>query len=136
MTKKEARIEKLLSRWKPRLMLDNWAILIEYADANKPATDAGTTLAEIVVNPTYTEARITIYPVFFTEPYGQQVSSLVHELCHLHTHKLQTILNTLVKHKLMTAKAATETHEAFTEQLSKMIIRSYKRGKKNGNYHL
>jgi hypothetical protein len=137
MTPQEAKISRLLNRWKPRLMLDNWAILTEFADEDRKETAEGDhLLAQIVTNPVYTEARITIYPIFFKEPYGQQVSTLVHELCHIHTHNVRGSLDTLAKHKLMSQKHANEISEAVTEQMSKMLIRSYKRGKKSIGYHL
>lgn len=132
------RVNKLVARWKPRLLFSDWGVIIDYADKDKETnvTD-GTrrlTLADMTVNQAYTDIRLTIYPAFFKEPAGSQEATIVHELCHIVTQPVREALSMGVNKGAFSEKKAVGINENITEKISKMLLRAYKR--KSAGYHL
>lgn len=124
----EARVDRLVARWKPRLCLSDWGITIQYEDKDLIKNEVKT-LAQIVTNLQYTDARLIIYPVFFAERVRVQEAVIVHELSHIITQQTREAL-----FKTLSGKKAAELNESLTEHISKMLFRAYK--SKGSGYHL
>lgn len=131
-TKREQVVINLLDKWKPRLLLDHWAIMTHFAEDDLDMESNYEVLARVVVNSTYTEAKITVYPCFFKQPKGNQATTIIHELCHLHTERIRTALRT----SKISEKQKVDLVESLTESIAKMFAKTYSRGRKSAKYHL
>lgn len=133
----EARINKLLAKWKERLLLQHWAITVTYAEKDKHSERSETgPAAEIIVDSRYTEARMTLYPNLFKRPVAYQEVTIVHELIHIITDATRDVLLKAVNKKVLPYSKLEDLNENLTEHFAKIVYKSYKRNSKPNRYHL
>jgi hypothetical protein len=134
------RINGWIAKWKPRLLLDNWGIQVEYkgedSDGKRSDGEAVLTAAEIVVDHRYKEARILVYPMLFTRPVAYQHSTIVHEMLHIATDELRTALSAGVRKGAISAKSRDDLSEGITEYVTKVMFRAYRVTKPTDSYHI
>lgn len=124
---KQAVITKLVERWKPRLLLHNWAVITKLAAEDKSSDPEGLrVLAEIESRVPYKESTLTVFPTFWTEGAHTQEITILHELCHIVTEPMRTAIFT----SKLSGKRQGEISEEATEHIAKVVWRSYHRRKK------
>ena len=137
----QERVSKWVTKWKDRLLLDGWGITVQYKaedqQGERSDTEVTLTAAEVVVDHRYREARIIIYPVFFTRPIGYQRSTIVHEIMHIATDPVKMALDAANRRGVITDKRRDDVLEGVTEYFTKVLFRAYARTNKSlDNYHL
>lgn len=131
---KEETVTSLVSVWKPRLLLDQWAVMptIKETTEDQPYDK---TLATVEVIPRYTDARMEIYPQFWLENSGAQRAAIVHELLHIPLHQIREALAQAVKKGLISEKRKDDLVEGVVEYITKVLVKAYSRNKKpSGGY--
>lgn len=138
MSKKELeKINRWLTRWKPRLLLGKWAILpaIDRTDptANK---DGSLDMACITVDTVQSEAHMVLYPRLWEESREYQETTVCHELCHIHTETIRQLLQKAARAGAVDRQVATNALEDLTNTISKLVYTAYKKPKKSTQYHV
>lgn len=129
--KQRAAVCRIVDKWKPRLLLDGWAVILVFAEEQGDSSDIKTdTLATMVTNSRYTEGRLTIYPAFFRESSEAQQACIIHELIHIRTEPLRLVLEQAANKRLISKKRAIDISEDNTEYITKLQWKSYFRNKK------
>lgn len=128
----QIRVGKWVSHWKSKLLLDNWAILVDYRDKAAPSdTVAMETCANIVVNTRYREAQLRVYPGFFTKPTSYQRATILHEVSHIITDPVLRALTEACSRGAISAKRRDDVSEGVTEDITKIVLRLGKASKDN-----
>ena len=133
----QERVNRWISKWKSKLLLDRWAIVVEYVAADPEYTRSDGTVAhayaEISVDTRYREAALKIYPVLFRKPVGHQQATLLHEIIHIITNDVKTALDAAVRKGAISARNRDDVLEGITEDITKIIL---KPRMKAGSYNL
>lgn len=110
------RLRRWIQKWRSRLNVEHWTfnVMIETA----PHTRDATIRAQTFVNERYTQARIHVYPIFWTETATEQERTVVHELMHVPTHRLGKMLDDLVPLKAASQEAVDDVWETLTEYIT------------------
>lgn len=118
--------------WAPRLGLSEWVIKVK--EKHKPSPDDSdrpfATRAEVVCDPTYEEATITVFPAFDSADREEKEGVIVHELTHCLTEPQYRLNLSLMEGKLVTEDEAQRVNESTTERMAKLLIKAWKSGKK------
>lgn len=123
-------IGRWISKWKRRMLLDNWGVSILLEPAAKKESGDTHTVAAINIAPRYTDAKLHVYPPLWDECLEYQENTIVHELGHIITNKARLAL-----FKYGCPKAELDDIiEEMTEHFTKAITKAYKR--KSVNYKL
>ena len=129
---KEDRIRYLVSRWKPRLLLNHWSVDIEFAAEQKPAEKSGHVhYAEVVLNDRYTECKLIVYPSLFNKPFHYQRATIVHELSHITTRPISKLLEKAASRGVFTQTALDDAVEGITEAVAKIVLSAHSTNKKD-----
>lgn len=129
------RVEGLIRKWQPRLLLQGWTITPQFeAVAPKEHNDTSgqplQTLAEVKVVPRYKDARITLYPPFWDGPTHYQELTLIHEMTHPITDPVKRVVERAANAGLISDDEAIDLIETLTEDISKIAQAAYDRRKK------
>ncbi len=119
--------EALIALWVPRLGLEAWDISVKESETPSPddADRPFATRAEVLCDPTYEEARITVFPAFAEISEAQREAVIVHELAHCLMEAQFDLTTALLDGKHVTADEATRTNEYWTERVAKVLIRAW-----------
>lgn len=131
----QERIAKWVSRWKSRLLLDNWAIIIRYEEKDSEINRTDGALcddfARIVIDRRYKEASLRIYPATLKAPLGFQKATILHEIIHIITWPLKEALERSCRKGAITVRERDDLFEGITEDITKIVLREGKPGKDN-----
>lgn len=130
---KEDQVAAIVAKWKPRLLLDGWAVIPSLERESK-AGNGQQWLAAMDVNRRYTDARLTIYPDFWKDNKATQTVTLVHELLHIPTNAVREELSKLVSLGKLSEKRKDELVEQLVEYMAKVVYRAYTRSSKKKGY--
>lgn len=127
MNKKQMQewVNKQVAKWKPRLLLNNWAVTVTMADEDIDVSEDVSFQATMQVNSVYTDSIMTIYPALFNKPTGYKQSTVVHELLHIPVHPINQALNQAVKKGVISDKKRQELVEGLTEYIAKLMFVAY-----------
>lgn len=125
--RQQERIANWVSRWKARLLLNNWAVIIRYVpkDSEERRSDGRMCdqYAEIIVDPRYKEAVLKIYPATLDAPVGFQKATILHEVAHIVTWPVKCALEKAERKGAISAKERDDLFEGITEDIAKIVLR-------------
>jgi len=127
-----AKIDNIIARWKPRLLLDSWSITVDLQEEEK-LTDKDRTLATMLVHKNYRNAWLRVFPALFREPAAAQEVTIVHELSHIITWEIREVL---LNQKPLSESKSNAIIENLTETYAKILYKAYKPNRKPKAYHL
>ena len=134
----QERIAGWVSRWKTRLLLDHWAIIVEYETAayeyKRSDGRHSEGMAEITVDQRYREARLKVYPSLLTMPVGYQRATILHEIAHIVTWDVKKAAERAHQKGAFTAKERDDLYESITEDIAKIVLKE--RNPRKDNYRL
>lgn len=119
LTKEQLRHDAIVyvRRWAPKLYLDEWRIRVTFPK-NQLRHEDGFTNCDIMVDTTYLEARVRVFPSWFNYPADERELMLIHELCHIHTQELADVARSLLDGKLQTREQFRHAHERLTQRMA------------------
>ncbi len=129
-------VTDILNVWKPRLLLQGWAVSYEFKEKDHPTSKDMDTFATISINSKYTEAKINIYPAFWKKPIAYRKSTLIHEMAHMATEAVRDALIKAMNKKVITTEMMETLSEGITEYIAKIMVVAYTRKRKAKGYHL
>lgn len=121
-TAEKKRVVALVEKWRGLLFLNGWRISVEWSPV--PDKDEEETHAEIDVFYPYMNARITIYPRFWSSPGNdpdEQERKIVHELCHCLTRRMKGLAHDLLSEKLVVWREVKEHDEHLTDWVANVV---------------
>jgi hypothetical protein len=124
--KQRRQIAGWIKKWKARLLLSEWAIVVEFAPQPHPS-DVGTGVTVATADPThrYTTLNLTIYPGFFEFDAEQQEQTIVHELIHAPASHTKALITRRVMRRRVTQDEADDVNERLVEYMTKVVLRAY-----------
>jgi hypothetical protein len=119
LTKEQLRHDAivLVRRWCPKLYLDEWRVRVNFPKKQQH-WERGITNCDIMVDTTYLEATIRVFPSWFTAPAEERELMLIHELCHIHTQELADVAIALQEGRLATRQQLNHAHERLTQRIA------------------
>lgn len=129
-------VNRWLSRWKPRLLLDKWAVMSKLAEKDPPARGGLMDMAYITVDTTNSEAWLEVCPRLWNESREYQEASTVHELAHIHTEPVRKLLDKAIRAGAIDKAEAKDQLEDLTNSIAKIVWAAHKRRPKKTEYHL
>lgn len=127
---KDRRIRKLINKWRNALLLGEWEISHVFEDRDGDETGGSRTVAEICVDYTYKNARITTFRNFWNYSHEEQDSIVCHELCHCHTQELWDFCIDFSNGRYHTPDDVWKAVETLTQRISIIAKRGHTGGKK------
>jgi len=128
-------IWRWIGRWKPRLLLDKWAVIPKLDDHDPVRKDGVVDMAGSVVDQTNSECWLSVYPRLWKESKEYQEMTIIHEMAHIHTDPVRDLLMKSVKDGTLDKKDVTDKVEDLTNSIAKIVYLAYRRTKRK-EYHL
>lgn len=107
----------LVRTWCPKLMLEEWRVHVSFPKSQL-RHDNGFTNCDIMVDTTYLEARVRVFPSWFSAPQEEREIMIIHELCHIHTAELADVALALLDGRLVTREQYRHAHERLTQRMA------------------
>lgn len=132
---RERYTDKLIAWWKPRLLLDKWAIIPKDSDEREKDRDGDPTVATNLIDPTNSESWLTTHPRFWEESEDYQDMTIGHELAHIHTLPVKIALDKAAAKRVISQKEAKDILEDLTNTIAKIVVVNARR-KRSVDYHI
>ena len=116
-TKDKERIKKLVEKWKKKLYLQEWEVLIVFKDEYKDNV-----AAENHVRVPYMFSKIIIFKSFWNDPKKVQEKIIIHELCHCITERAYDAFLELVNYKIVTMVDIESIREQLTQKITNIAF--------------
>lgn len=125
--KQRRQIARWIKRWQARLLLSEWAVVVEFAPDPHPTDTPGAARTVATADPThrYTTLNLVIYPAFFEHDEGQQEQTIVHELIHAPASHTKALITRRVMRRRVTQDEADDVNERLVEYMTKVVLRAY-----------
>ncbi len=130
------KVSRWLSRWKPRLLLDKWAVMPSMEDKDPASKDGFVDMVVITVDTNNSEAWLRFYPRLWKESAEYQEMSTIHELAHIHTDHVRILLDKAVKAGVIDKQEVKEKIEDLTNTVAKIVYKVYQKKKSSSEYHI
>lgn len=119
-------VEVIIARWKPRLYLSEWEFEVQLMSEpdrdNSPDDPDGETAAAIHASPTYLQALIQIYPLFWELKPSHREKVIVHELSHCLTQELFNVIDAAYSGRAVNYVDASEKLERLTQRITNLAL--------------
>ena len=116
-TKKQAtrkrKIDRLISKWKKKLNLQEWNIIATYSGIDKDNC-----AAEIRILSDYFFGDIIVHNCYFNNTPHAQEEIIVHELCHCITEKAYIAHVSMLNYKVVTVDHINMIREQLTQRIA------------------
>lgn len=116
-------VERLIARWKPLLGLERWDIKLRYHPGVEEETDEDwkSSYAYTVADPGYSSAVVTFN--LYNIPPEQLENTVVHELCHVLTKPMESIVDDTLGKKF--EETARQLEESLVSSLASAFVAAY-----------
>lgn len=121
--RKKSQAGKIVDRWRPRLLLNEWFIDLIYPE-DACVDDGGgyNALAEIDVNTVYLKAQIKVFPAWFKAPADVREFAIVHELCHIITWTAKDAMNSMLNGVMISNREQHDMIETMTQRVTNAVF--------------
>ena len=135
---KEQKTDEWIAWWKPRLLLDKWAVIPSHKDKDiTPADDEyiDHIQAQNTIDLANSECHLVTFPILWNDnEEGYQHMTIGHELAHIHTQLVAELLDKAVAKRLIKRKDANRLLEDLTTTIAKIALVNAK--KRLPDYHI
>ncbi len=123
MTPKELKqvkkVEKLVKKWIPRLLLQEWGIKVEYS---KDPPGPGVILY-VEPDSDYLNATIYVCDLFEDLSDTDKENVVIHELVHIVTAEFSGLFHSILEGNLVTTKQKFSAEERLTQRLTRIFVK-------------
>lgn len=126
MTPAMKKLVKLISKWKPRLFLTEWAIHLKIAEQDLPSEDGTITLAVVNADPVYLNAVVTVFPAWTKLDAESQEDAIVHELNHCLIQEVYDAAAKLFEGGVVTKDDMHERIERLTQRVTNVALMGWR----------
>lgn len=119
--KKSSVVRPIIEKWRPRLLLGEWAINLNYPESDVDQSGDRTILAYVSADPVYLNATIHIYPAWFDRSDEVREMTLVHELCHCFTQEVWNMMDMQHRGEVVPDRYQREAVERLTQRITNAV---------------
>mgnify|MGYP001579766752 CR=1 FL=1 len=120
----KAHIRKLAEYFRKQFYCGEYSLTIEYAIDDKGKTPERRTAAEMLINPTYLDFTLTIYPVLYEKYQEKDAYGVAEAICHEIAHLLTEPLYRLAMWDVASSQVEhiEEVRERQTERIKNTVM--------------
>ncbi len=120
MYKEVSRVQSLIRKWAPKLLLEGW----DFKVISLPEPKEKNVAVLVEPDPTYLNAIVYICPLFQEHTPEDQEEMIIHELMHCNVSEFSDLLSSSMDGETITQKQKFDAEERLTQRLTRILLKN------------
>jgi len=116
------RISRWVDKWKRRLILNEWNILVRYQMHDLEPDGTFYVIGQMDDNHVYMKGTLKIFPQFWERTPATQEETIVHELCHCIASEYSQAMADAMAGNLFTPRQRSEMNERLVQRITNAVF--------------